>query len=108
MAPSGPALKRLDAEEFARVLRRQRAAVVDDEIVGKSFDVRVGHRRKITKSKRVGERAMLFEPFLQIRALHVMKTASVASIVTGKDASFGIQFAPEGVATSLRKHLETF
>ena len=58
------------------------------------------HRRKIAERKGVRQRPMLAEPFLIISSLNIMKSSSVAAVVTGIDASFGVDLDAEGVAAS--------
>src|SRR5207237_1830417 len=100
------ALERFNAEKFPGVLFRQRAAFIDDEVVGEAGCIVVRHRWKITEREWIRERSMFLETFLKITPLHVMKPERVASIMAGKDASFGIRIAAKGIAAAFGKHFK--
>ena len=100
-------LQRFDAEELSVVALRQRAAVVNDEVVREAFALGAVHVREVTERIRIRELAVFLETFAQIRALHVVEAARVAAVVPGEKPAFVIELHAERVAAAFREHLVT-
>jgi hypothetical protein len=64
------------------------------------------HRLVEAEGVRIGKLAVFLETLPQIRALHVMKAARVATVVPGEETTLRVEFDAERVATAFRKNLE--
>ena len=94
------------AKQFSAPLVGQRVAFVDDELVREAFDGVVGHRLEKPECVRVRKVAVFFESLSVVSALNVMKPASVAAVVAGKNAAFAVDFEAIGIAAALGENLE--
>src|SRR5262245_40214110 len=56
------------------------------------------HGGEIAERIRIRQRSVFGKSLLQVGALHVMKAARVAAVVSGKNPPFGIDLDTEGIA----------
>ena len=98
-------LQWFDTEQLTAKTLRQTVLFVDDEVVSESCDTVMLDVFKEAKGIGIRQGTVLSEAFAIVPSLDIVETASIAAIVPGKDTTFFIDFATEGVAAAFRKDL---